>query len=482
MKKLLSKYLPTLASQNGVIMIGAFIITLFFLTVSIAAAEFGVQHYTSTRRTLITSGALNSAEAAADAFMFNINSNTLYQGTNNAPSTATDSCTGYTPAPVTLVNNSVQGKVTYESCVKNGTISGEKLVYTTGKVYLPATSLTPFETRKLKLVINQSLPANYTVMTGPAGLHLSNNVQIVTGPVFVGGKLVMENGSAIGSIATPTTVYVGDKVCPSPADSTYPLNCGSSSVSATTDISGHIYGDTHVLNTVDNTSHFTLPGVTQHDTIPAVTLPPADHAALTSTPTASVNSGGMASKLCSSGTMHLSGHYTGSITTNMTIANNCIIYIDGDTWLDGNLVLGNNNVIAVSNSLSSAPNLIIDGSTGLDTGSRGGISNNGSNIGLNVYTFWSAASCTPSCSNLTGTNLANSQGVTTIDLENNFTGAANTKFYAVWSQLVLGNNSTVGQLLAQKIDLRNNGSVIFGNIGGGTGYTWDVRYYEQIYQ
>lgn len=470
-----------LNQQDGIIMIGAFIITLFFLAISLSAAEFGVSHYTSTRRTLTTSGALNAAEGGADAFMVQINQASTYQGTTNAPSTATDSCTGYTPAPVTLVSNTPQGKVTYETCVKNGTISGEKIVFSTGKVYQPTTAANPIVTRKVRLVINQVAGTTYNVMSGPGGLNMSNNVHILTGPVYVGGKLTLNNGASIGTLLTPVTTYVGDMACPSPATAAYPQVCPSSSVSVITGLTSHLYGDTHVANTVDTASRFTQPGATQHDTIPAISLPPADHATLTA---GMSNSGSMASQSCSGGAMHLSGHYSGSSGTNLNIANNCTVYLDGDTWLDGNLIFGNNSSLTTLGSLATAPNLIIDGSTGLDTGNNGGILTNILGVGLNVYTFYSTdSSCNPSCSNVTGTALATSQALTTIKLGNNFLGAANTKFYSRWTGLVVSNNATVGQLIGQRIDLNNNGSIVFSLLGGGSAATtWNVRYYEQIYQ
>ena len=87
--------------QDGVIIIGAFVVTFLFLIISLSVAEFGVTHYTSARRTLVTSSALNGAEAGADSFMYQINQNSGHTGTTNAPSGTSDSCTGYTITPHT---------------------------------------------------------------------------------------------------------------------------------------------------------------------------------------------------------------------------------------------------------------------------------------------------------------------------------------------------------------------------------------------
>lgn len=458
-------------------MIGAFIVTFFFLMTSLAVAELGINHYTSTRRTLITAGSLNASEAGADAFMNNINTDTNYQGTTNAPPAATNSCSGFTITPVVLVNNPVQGKITYESCVTPGTIPNEKIVYSTGKVYLPATAASPRVTRKLKLVINQSLPTGFTIMSGPGGLVLGNNVRITAGPVYVGGKLSLSNNSTIGSVATPATTYVADIACPVAANSTYPVPCASGN-SITTNINSHVYGDVHVLNNVDTPANFTNAGVVDHN-VPPINLPAADHNTLTA---GLANSGAMAAKNCSGGTMHLSGHYTGSVATNLAVDNNCTVYLDGNVWIDGNLILGNNDTLKVGPAVGSPINLIIDGSTGFNSGNNAFITASDSSVGLSLYTFWSAdSSCTPNCANVTGTALATSQGVTTINLANNAGGSANVQFYARWSKLVLSNNATVGQLIGQAIDLNNNGDIQFSNSGAGTPSGWDVRYYEQLY-
>jgi hypothetical protein len=465
--------LPQLGSQSGVIIIGAFIITIFFLTVSLAVAEEGTNHYVSTRRTLVATNALDAAEAGADNFLYSINQSSTYQGTNNAPTNATNSCSGYTSSPVTLANNYTEGKVTYETCVQNGSLSNEKYVYATGKIYLPASRSTPNVTRKIKIVINQSVLPNYTIVTGAGGLVLNNNVAIAAGPIAVKGKLSLGNNASIGTSSVPVDVYAQDVACPTPADSTYPQQCSSGNTITTSNNSG-IWGNVHVQNNVDTPSrvHGTL------DHVPGtISLPSVNRTSLLQNITAN---GGAPS--CSGGTLHLHANnfYSGSISS----ANNCTVYIDGDVWIKGNLTLGNNSTLVANTGLATTPNIIIDGSGGFSTGNNAGISLNSLNIGVNMYTFWSAdSSCNPSCSSVSGSALATSQATTTINLSNNFSGAANSKFFAVWSQLAVGNNSTLGQLMAQRIVLSNNGTIGFSLAGGGGGTgPWNVTYYEQVFQ
>jgi hypothetical protein len=465
-------------NQSGVVLVGAMIITAFFMVTSLALAEFASSHYNSARRTLANASALNAAEAGADAFMNTINLDPTHQGTTNAPGNATNSCSGFTTTPVILVQDSIQGKITYESCVKDGSITGEKIVYATGKVYLPATAVNPLVTRKVRLIINQAMTPDYTIMAGPGGLTLGNNVRITAGPVYVGGKLSLANGAVIGSIGTPVATYVADKACPVPANSTFPAACTSGN-SITTDINSHIYGDTHPLNNVDTPGNFTHNGVVDHS-VPVVTLPSVDHNTITS---GLANAGAMSSQTCSGGEMHLSGHYTGASTTTLTGANNCIIYLDGHVWLDGNLTLGNNNTLKPGNAVTTPVNLIVDGSTGFTTGNNSFVTANASGVGFSMVAFWSAdSSCSPSCSSVTGTALANSRNVATISLDNNVSGAANITFYSRWTKLILNNNATVGQLIGQTIELNNNGNIQFSSSTSSTPSGWDVRYYERLYQ
>lgn len=475
-----------LHSQRGVIMIGAFIITFFFLVVSLAAAEFGVQHYVNTRRTLVAAGALNAAEAGADKFMHQINLDSNYQGTNAAPSGTTDSCT-YAPVPVDLVNNSVQGKVTYETCVKNGTIGNEKVILATGKVYLPASNPVPLVTRKLRLIITRANTAGNTIQTGPGGLNIQNNVSILSGPVYVGGRLTMANNSSIGSAVLPVDVYAEHVSCPTTGGSTYPVQCtGAPPYSISTANGVKINGNVYAKNGVDVPSRVTG---TISTTVPHIDFPIIDHNTVTTAHawTARSDNGG-----CGGGnTWAANTHFTG----NVVLGNNCHIIVGGDIWIDGTLNLGNNSSLTAINGLTSQPKIIVDGydyakEGSVIMGNNVAFKPNSAQIGFQLLTYYSfnaagngPSSCNPGCTTLAGSELFASQGKTTIELENNFSSAVGTLLYSRWSGIIVENNATIGQIMAQRIDLSNGGSIVF-DLGGspGTASGWDVRYYEQVYQ
>lgn len=472
-------------NQQGFVMIWTIIFFTVFFSIAASYATFGYRYFKIVKRTNQNLSALALAEAGSDAFLTSINSDNTYAGTNGSSGQA-NSC-GNGSAPVTLYDTALQGKGTYESCVSPGTIANEKIVYSTGNLYYPQTASTPTTTRKVKLIIAGTLAAGYTVYSGPGGLLLNNNVTITSGPVYVGGKLVMTNNSSIGSVASPQTVYVADNGCPYPATSSYPQNCGNTQGNPPYSIQlsngAYIRGSVYAPNTFSAPSQLTNPGFVS-STVPSVSMPNYDHdnmvSAITNTQAASTAD-------CSGGSTKTWGANT-KFTGNISTSNNCSITVNGDIWITGNLTLGNNSNLIVGTGLATSPRIIIDGSAGLNTGNNSAFIPNGGGIGFLTVTFYSrnaantgANGCWPSCSNVTGLELANSTQWITINLSNNFSGANGSVFYARWSELYVGNNATVGALIGQYIVLNNNGNLIFNSSSAVGAYTWDVKYYEQVY-
>lgn len=471
--------------EQGFVMIWTIIFFTVFFSIATTYATFGYRYFKIVLRTSQSLDALALAEAGGDAFLTSVNADNSYAGTNGTLGQS-DSCSNAS-APVTLFSTAKQGKGTYESCVKPGTIANEKVVYSTGKIYYPATASTPTTTRKVKLIIAGTLSTGYTVYSGPGGLLLNNNVTLTSGPVYVGGKLVMTNNSSIGTVASPQTVYVADNGCPYPATASYPQNCGNNQGNPPYSIQlsngAYIRGSVYAPNTISDPTHLTNPGFVS-SSVPATSMPAYDHntvvAAITNNQAASTAD-------CSSGnttTWNANTKFTGNVSTS----NNCSVTVNGDVWITGNLTLGNNSNIIVGNGLGSAPKIVIDGSGGLNTGNNSAFIPNGGGIGFLTMTFYSrnaantgANACSPTCSSVTGLELANSTTWITINLANNFSGANSSVFYARWSELYVGNNATVGALLGQYIVLNNNGNLIFNSSSALGTYTWDVKYYEQIY-
>lgn len=462
-----------LSRQSGYLMLLVIIMGAVFLSIIVAITASSTSNLKASRKSYQGLDALSVAEAGADNAIFNLNKDNTYTGTNT-------SCpiTGSGSNPVTFFTDSIKGKGTFETCVTNGTISNEKIIYATGKIYLPTTSATPVATRKLRIVlIGTFVPgSNYAVQTGPGGLNMSNSATIVNGDVYIGGKITMSNTATIGSVAKPANVWAGDFVCPSPADATFPQLCASGSPISISN-SAHIYGTVNANNQVSG-SGMSNPGLVGTSGVANSVLPDYDRAAQKTAVTSTITA---ASASCSNNqtrTWAANVHITGG---NVTLSNNCQVTMMGNVWIDGNLSLSNQSVIKVDNTVATTPTVMIDGSGGLSVGNQASVSSNSAQIGAQFITFWANSGCSPDCSNLTGTGLANSQGVVTITLGNQGLGSGST-FYSRWSAISVGNTGSATQVLGQTVNLSNPGNITFGggSSGGSGTYSYAVRYYEQI--
>lgn len=463
--------------ESGVILIGALITMAFFMVVTLSIIEFSVNHYAATRRSLVSLNALSAAEAGADYFLQQINKGASYTGTSGE---------------FTFYSDNIRGKATYQTSIVDGAIDREKIITSTGRIYLPATAASPLVTRKIKVIITQTnAPAPYSIETGPGGLVLNNQVHIATGPIFVGGKLSLNNNATIGSAAVPIRVNVQDLACPTTGGSTYPVLCAAPySVSLANGTA--INGDVYATNGIDNPSFATNRGLVSN-VVPTIAYPVIDHAAVTTAHGWTTN--GNQNITCSGGTATIAAdtHFTNG--NGISVPNNCIVKVNGDIWIDRTISFGNNAALSVANSLNSQPLFIIDGYStaggSFITGNGNSLNANSAGFGFEILAYASFGasgdgfnSCSPGCASVTGSELYNSQNHNTIILSNNFVSAAGTTFYARWTGISIINNTTVAQLIGQKLSLGNNGTLAFAGPvvveGGDTG--WNVKYWEQIFQ
>jgi hypothetical protein len=159
------------------------------------------------------------------------------------------------------------------------------------------------------------------------------------------------------------------------------------------------------------------------------------------------------------------------ITGNVNISNKCKVTVKGDVWITGNLNVSNSSEMIVDNSLGDTiPNIMVDGSNGAVFSNKSELVSNSSGTGFEIYTFYSKASCSPDCTSVTGTDLANNSS------------APNTIFYAYWSQVQISNSGQIGAIIGQTVRLSNSSAITFGNsteLGGPT--TWVVDGYRRLY-
>lgn len=467
------KYLRQTQNQAGYLMLLVIIMGAVFLAIVAAITNSAGSNLKAARTSLAGLSALSTAEAGADNAIFNLNKDNSYVGTNTScPITTTGA------HPVTFFSDNVKGKGTFETCVANGTIPNEKVVYATGKVYLPANASKPLATRRLRIILIGTYNGTYAVQTGPGGLIMTNSATITNGDVYVGGTITMSNTAAIGSAAKPLNIWAGDYVCPKPYTPAYPILCGVGSGDSII-INGpqaHIYGTVNANNQT-STSGLSNPGLVGSSGVADSVLPDYDRAAQKSAVTGAMTAAAASCSNNQTRTWPANTHITGG---DVTLDNNCIVTVQGNVWIDGSLTLKSKAIIKVDGAVASTPTIMIDGSSGLTLGNQTNVSSNTAQIGIQFITFWANSACSPDCTNLTGTGLANSQNVTTMNINNQGLGAGST-LYARWSKVVINNSGSIYQVLGQTIELDNPGNITFGSsTTSGAVYTFAVRYYEQI--
>lgn len=457
--------------KRGFTLLMTLVLGVVFMIVALAISRSALANYTSVRRDYNSLNALTSAEAGVDTTITAMNANPAYTGTSSVcplPESTSGSVEFYSDAE--------KGRAVYDTCVENGSIGNEKVIWSRARIYRPAGALVPTATRTVRVtVIASTIPStNYSVQTGPGGLVMTNSSQISNGAVYIGGTLVMTNTAQIGSSATPVATQVANYVCPQPATAAFPSLCPSGQPISLQN-QARIYGNVQA-NGQTNGASMQNPGLTASSGVAAPTLPDYDRTAHKAAVAANLTG---AAASCS-GSQQVTWPANVKITGNVTLSNNCQVTINGNAWITGSLSLSNRTVLRVANGITTPPTIMIDGQNGLNLNNQSNVATNNASIGMKIITFWANSACSPDCVNLTGTGLANSQNVTTIQISNQGAGAA-AELYSRWSKIQVSNGGTVGRLIGQSINLANTGSISFGlGVSSNPGTTvWGVQYYER---
>lgn len=149
------------------------------------------------------------------------------------------------------------------------------------------------------------------------------------------------------------------------------------------------------------------------------------------------------------------------ITGDVTISGSCKVTLSGNVWITGRFEISNSGQLIVANTLGTTmPDVMVDGpSARLNNSAM--IVSNANDTGVRLLNYWSTASCSPGCPNVTGTDLYNSRDDETISLNNSAT-APESIFYARWTGVRLNNSGGVGALVGQTVNLSNSATVTFG--------------------
>lgn len=450
--------LPT----DGSMLLLLIIVLPFLMLIATYYMDLSVSGFKLARQDQLHTGSQLAADAGADYALKQINLDGNWTGT---------------AGEVELINAS-DNRSTYEVAVTDVSPS-EKTLTVTGRSYRPSSAQNPSTSVIIKVDLRPVESGSYSVVSGQGGLRMSNSSKIIGGNVLVNGEITMSNSAQIGLSTNPVNVSVANQICPIPADGTYPRLCNAGENNNPIEISNsaHIYGDVKA-NHQSNGSGMTDPGLTASSGVNPEPLPSYDRDAQKTAVATTISS---AAASCS-GSQTKTWAANTKVDGNATLSNGCIVTLSGNIWVTGNLYLSNLSKLVVADSLGATrPVIMVDGSSGAIFSNGSKITSNASGTGAQIITYWSTASCSPDCADVTGTDLNNSRSRTTIALSNLSEGAQSV-FYARWTQVNLSNGGQVGAVVGQTIYMSNAATVTFGTaVGGGTTTQWVVDGYRRSF-
>lgn len=458
------------------VLITTLLIFLLLTFVGLSLADLAISQHGRTTRNVSVANSLLAAEAGVEQAMYEINEDNNYAGT----------------AETEFYNDSTKGRGTYQIAVTEGTGPNEKVITSTGRIYREDGTTDPIVERTVKVTIVGTSTPVPSVISGAGGLILNGSASVTNSDVRVNGFIDLNGSSKIGTQAQPVNVEVAHQNCPAGApDPTYPKYC-TSGQPITMDHSTAIYGTVCARNqtsTGPNNNIKTGDGgqgllsncVNDPDAPDSQPLPTYDRAAHIAAVTTTGNATDInydCSKWMSGQGFSRTWPANLQLNGNVNAASGCDLIVSGDVYITGNLDIGGSASIRVAEGLTEAPVIVIDGD--MEVGGSATLIPNSQGTSIRFISYKSTASCSPSCTNVTGTDLYNSQNLVTIDVDGagNFPGAV---FHAYWSKIILGGSGTTGSAIAQTIELSGAGTVVFGtNLSSGE-LTWTIRSYQQVF-
>lgn len=457
-------------NQNGFLLASLIISTTLIVAVAVAITSLIINNYTLAKKDVYRLNAQLAADAGADRAVAELNNDSDWIGT---------------AGEVDLHNGDYRS--TYEIDILAGTSPSEKIVNVVGRTYAPATDTSPRSTRKYSVDLRSigSSTGLYSIVTGVGGLFMENSSKIVGGEVFVNGEIVMKNSAQIGLTSNPVEVKSAHQNCPSGGGGSYPQVCSSGQP---IDISNpaRIYGRVCAKNQT-NGSRMSSTGLDascsgSSASAPApLPLPDHDRAAQKAAVTNTING----DYKCSSNSAVWTIPANTRITGDFEAEKKCDIYVLGDVWIEGKMIMKTSAEIIVHDSLGSTmPNIMVDDSSGILFENKSSVRSNSSDTGVQLLTYYSKASCSPECASVTGNDLYDSREEVTILLKNS-SSAESSILYARWTQAQLDNGGDIGAIVGQTVKLQNSAAVTFGAAisggGGSSPITWLVDNYRRDY-
>lgn len=444
---------------------------LLIVVVTVASMQIYVQNHNVALRDTYGLKAQLAADAGADIAADEILADADWAGTGGE---------------VTL-SDEAGARTTYQVTVSTSGDGLTKTLLVTGRTYVPSISTSARTTSKVEVGLKGSgasgVGGGVSAYAGVGGLVMIGDSAIAAGEVFVNGGVTMSGTAKIGSASTPVNVQAAHQDCPVGGGSTYPRLCGAGengqpfSLTVTNSIHGQVKG-----NNQTNGAYMSNPGLVSGAVTPSA-LPSHNRAGITADVAASgqVQTGSAAG--CG-GVTSKSWPANLKINGNVSISGLCTITVQGDVWISGSLTMIGSAKLVVQGGLTTPPHIMVDGSGGANFTQTTQLIPNASSTGFRVVTYHSSAACSVATNcTVTGTDLFNSKGLTTIRIEGTVS-APKTQFYARWTTVALNGSADVGALVGQTISLSGTATIMSGveidPSEQGT-LSWSVASYKRVF-
>ncbi|MBW3568720.1 hypothetical protein KY385_01165 [Candidatus Parcubacteria bacterium] len=446
--------------QTGSVMLAIVIMFPFFLLVIASYMQLAVSNFQVSRKDMHRTHAQFAADAGADKALEFINTIDNWGGTGGQ---------------INLHDDDV--KTTYEASVATPD-ADNKIVTVTGRAFHPnvLANTTPEASVKIEIKLRPVRAGNFSIVTGVGGLYMQNSAKVLGGDVFVNGELNMQNSAQIGQETKSVNLSVAHHNCPDPPDGTYPSACAAIDGEPITITNpAHIYGDVKANNQV-STAGMSNPGLDPaNPVVDPEPLPPHERDDQIANVT-SIKSGDPYYNDCDANATTRTWAGRIKIEGDVYIKKSCKVIIEGDVWITGRLTLQNSAQLVIKDGIAlgspntvdpNRPTVMVDGSEGISLQQSASIVGNAGDVGAQMITYWSRATCSPDCPDVTGQDLYDTRGDRTIYLQNS-ASAPESILYARWSQAELSNGGNIGAIVGQTVRLSNSAAITFGASAGGS--------------
>ncbi len=459
--------------ESGSFLVAALVIILFLTSIGLVVAQLVSSQYQQVKGRTFFQNAQLAAEAGIEETVNKLNADDSFSGFDSAQQ---------------FFDNTIQGKGVFTTTVTTNPDGKSKVIVATGKVYRADGDTNPINTRTVKVTVVGTQSEGYSVYTGPGGLILGGSAKITNSDVYVNGTITLNGASSIGTASQPLKVYAANYVCPTSGGPTYPQVCTTTqpiSLAYSTNIYGTVCATNQTSTGPNNNIQggSTGQGLVLGCTAPQVSTPTYDRQAqinAVTTTKPSSDSDIDCTKWRSADKFARTWSANLKITGNVTIASSCDLTITGNVYITGNLSIGGAASITVADSVGTTrPVVIVDGT--ITVNGSGQMKANSSGTGIQFISFKSNASCSPSCTNLTGDDLKNSQNYQTVSVG----GSAQLPgmiFQSYWGKISLAGSGNMGSAIGQTVDMGGAGTVTFGTKLAAGSRTWTISSYQQVFQ